>query len=220
MRLRLQPALLVAALPLTLALGACSSDDGESPPRARASVAPHEQPAVSGPIDGSARLTGAGAKLRYGGTAVIRYEAPSPQRVKTKLEVELTDVERGSLEDFEGFELGDDVRGTTPYYVRAQFINRGPKEISPSDLGSHLQLIDDAGEPESRVTTTLGNFPGVCRVQLPPHGFRPGQTFADCRIFLVPKGSSPAGVTFPRVLEYKPPVSDETVTWTPRHQGR
>jgi hypothetical protein len=203
-RVRLLPA---ALLPL-LALAACS-DGGDSSQVGQSTRTQERR--VTGPVDGSAPVTPARAKLHYGEAATIVYESPPPGRERTKVELRVR-ATRGSLADLKGF-LRRNVRGHTPYYVEVEFANRGPGPASPSSLGSHLELLDRSGKTESRAITSLGTYPGKCQVGGPLRPWRPGQTYRDCRIFFVPDGTSPTRVTFPRVLDYVASTRERRLSW-------
>jgi hypothetical protein len=196
-----------------LAMASCSRNDSE-PPRtlARTTGAP-----VAGPVDGSAALTQAGVTLRFGEQAVVSYQALNSGPDATKLEITVTEVAKGSLDDLrsERFELGEDVPGNTPWYVRSRFINRGPGDITAvPNLDTGIMLLDAGGKPvKPAVFTGLFDL-DVCERDglLPP--WKPGATSAACTVFLLPDGTEPAGVTFPVVTtKFDSTSTRDRVSW-------
>jgi hypothetical protein len=187
---------------------------------ARLPLPPSPTVTVTGPVDGSAPLTAAGRRLRMGGPAVVAYRALAFTHDATKLEVRVTAVEKGSLDDLKaaGVELGEGTQGHTPWYVRTQFINRGPGDITDStvSLSSGIMLLDSAEKPqEPGAWTGLGRF-NTCESDdgLYPSPWRPGRTATDCTVFLLPDGTTPTGVTFPaKHQDHDSPSLAKRVIW-------
>jgi hypothetical protein len=175
---------------------------------------------VTGPVDGSARLTAAGRRLRLGSPAVVAYRALAFTHDATKLEVRVTAVEKGSLNDLRaaGVELGEGTQGHTPWYVRTQFVNRGPGDITDSTvrLSSGIMVLDaSAKAQEPGAWTGLGRF-NKCENGdgLYPPPWRPGRTTTDCTVFLLPDGTTPTGVTLPvRRQDHDSPSLAKRVIW-------
>jgi hypothetical protein len=175
---------------------------------------------VTGRVDGSARLTAAGKRLRIGEPAVVSYRALAFTHDATKLEMQVTAVEKGSLADLRaaGVELGEGTQGQTPWYVRAQFINRGPGDITDTtaSLDSGMLMLDAQKRPQKPVVWTgLGRF-NKCEDDngLYPPPWRPGRAATDCTVFLLPDGTEPTGVTFPvKRQDQDSPLLPRRVTW-------
>jgi hypothetical protein len=184
---------------VVLAAG-CAHDSASG--KARQSLPPSPTVTVTGPVDGSAPLTAAGRRLRVGGPAITAYRALAFTHDATKLEIRVTAVQKGSLDDMRaaGVELGEGTQGHTPWYVRTQFINRGPGDITDSSavLSNGIMILDSARKAQQPAQRTgLGRF-NKCESDggLYPPPWRPGRTTIDCTVFLLPDGTAPTGVTF------------------------
>lgn len=189
---------LLAGLPVA----GCGSDDDPDPSAARLSTTPTPTVTVTGPVDGSAPLTGGGATLRLGGGAVVAYRALAFTSDATTLEVRVTGVDRGDLNDLraEGVRVDDSVNGHVPWYVRTEFVNRGPGDITDGgiNLDTGIMVVDSAGAAvKPAVFTGAGRFNRCERDGIQPLPWRPGRTSTACTVFLLPAGEEPGGVTFP-----------------------
>ena len=208
---RVRASTLTLAGLIATALGGCSDDSDSS--SGRSSTARTTEAKVSGPVDGSVALSPRGAAFSFGEPGVVLYASAPPRRDRTKIELRILGVERGSLKDFEGYRLARNVRGQIPYYVRGRFTNRGPDALESFGIGNGMELFDRRGRAAGRAVTSLATQPEVCRVNDPTQPWRPGRTFEDCRIFFLRDGVRPGEVRFPRSGGYA--ITAERLTWRP-----
>ena len=108
-----------------------------------------------------------------------------------------------------GFSLDPEEKTATPYYIDVRYANKGSAAI---DRGLVVSLEDGDGNTISSTTIiNLGGEPfGKCP-QAERGKLAPGQSYEDCRLFLVPGGREPERVTF---LPYNPEEPTDFVRWT------
>lgn len=120
-------------------------------------------------------------------------------------------VRQGTQADLEqaGFSLDPEEKTATPYYVDVRYANKGSAAI---DRGLVVSLEDGDGNTISSTTIiNLGGEPFAKCPQAERGKLAPGQSYEDCRLFLVPEGREPERVTF---LPYNPDEPTDFVRWT------
>jgi hypothetical protein len=136
----------------------------------------------------------------------------SGQRGPTsKLVVTPTAVRKGTLQDLTsaGFRVDEEDRDATPYYVDARYENLGP---SPLRRTLDVSLEDSHGDLiGSTLIFNFGNrpFPECNRVTTGT--VAPGDAYASCTLFLVPKGTKVGKVSF--LSDNGPDDEPEFVYW-------
>jgi hypothetical protein len=137
-----------------------------------------------------------------GETAVVEYTPTTDSGEKgdpTTLGVTVTAVRKGSQEDLTqgGFEVDEEDRTATPYYVDASFENQGQEPVKKT-LDVTLEGPDGESLPSTIVFGSGGKTfkpcPGI--QDLPKGVLAPGQSYERCSLVLVPEGTDPETVLF------------------------
>ena len=189
-------------LALTLALSACSGDDGGSsePSGAGSSPTVEETPYLDVPE--GVELTAQGSELQVGESATVAYEPR--QNAVGALDIKVTSTEKASFSMFEGWELTKETRETSPYFVRASVTN-----VGATDLGGRpvpLYIVDEQNRLiEASVFT--GTFQ-PCEGSTFPKRFRNGDKVRACLVYLAPDKGKLRAVSFRPDQEFNP------ITWT------
>lgn len=196
--MRLPARLLALTVALTLALAGCS-DGGENPdedstgsPTASVEAEPYL------PVPEGVELTEQGATLVVGDTATVAYEPR--QDLVGAMEIKVTSLEKATFALFVGWELTNEIRSTSPYFVRATVTN-----VGDADLGGRpvpLYVVD--GEDrliESSLFT--GSFK-PCEGASFPKKFKNGDTVKACMVYLAPGKGDLAAVSFRPTQEFNP----------------
>ena len=192
---------------LALCLGACSpAPSSVDEATASPSTSPPTTQSTSSdylPVPDGVELTDPGSELEVKDDATVAWRPR--QDVEGVLGLSIVRIEKTSVaKALKGFQLSDQVRDSTPYFVRAVVSNDGE-----SDLGGRvvpLYAIDSSGrliEP-----TGVDNGFEPCPDGALPAIFAPGDTTRSCLIFLVPSGAALESVMF------RPPEGVVPLTWT------
>ncbi len=142
---------------------------------------------------------GGGEVHALGDSVTVGYNARTDtggRGVDTTLEITVLAVREGTQEDLTsaGFEVDPEDRNTTPYYVDAEYQNRGDAtverniDVSLEDSDGNLigsTLVFDYGEK---------GFPPCESVD--EGKFAPGDRYESCTLFLVPEGVEVGQVSF------------------------
>jgi hypothetical protein len=123
-------------------------------------------------------------------------DAVGARGVDTTLEVTVLDVREGTHDELTdaGFEVDEEDRDTTPYYVDARYENTGDGTITRN---LDVSLEDSDGNLiGSTLIFDYGNkgFPPCENVT--DGKLKPGQTYESCTLFLVPEGIELGQVSF------------------------
>lgn len=101
-----------------------------------------------------------------------------------KISAEATE---GSIEELEGFNLEEDERSMTPWYVTRTYENAGEDDITSEDAFTGVvDAFDDTGV-EPRQLALLGDFTR-CELVNAPDPFPAGESFTSCDVYLVEEG--------------------------------
>lgn len=162
--------------------------------------APSAEPYL--PVPDGVELTPQGSLLGVGDEAVVAYEPRQDQVAVLGITVrELR--ETTFAESFEGWQLDERTRASTPYFVDVTVTNEGR-----TDLGGRpvpLYLLDDANTL-IEASTFAGEFDPCPSAPL-PEKFARGDTTRGCLVFLAPEGQELAGVSF------RPDQDFDAITW-------
>jgi hypothetical protein len=151
------------------------------------------------------------AKLALGTEAVVAYAAPESgtiPAVDTSLGVTVLAVRVGTQEELAdgGFDVDDEDKDATPYYVDARFSNKGDGPV-PRNLSVGMEDTKGNSVP----TTLIINLGGGSYAPCPANDdgvLVPGESYESCTLFLVPKGTKLDRVRF---VSQGP---DATITFT------
>ncbi|WP_160006628.1 hypothetical protein [Nocardioides sp. AX2bis] len=184
------------------AADAAPSEDSSasSEESSEATDAPSAEPYL--PVPDGVELTPQGSLLGVGDEAVVAYE-PRQDRVGV-LGITVRELRETTFEEsFEGWQLDDRTRASTPYFVDVSVTNEGR-----TDLGGRpvpLYLLDDANTL-IEASTFAGDFEPCPSAPL-PKTFAKGDTTRGCLVFLAPEGQELAGVSF------RPDQDFDAITW-------
>ena len=203
---------------LAVGLGGCGGDDEPEPAGATETTQPQPPPAAETTTateteteadDGGGAETG--SMLELGETARVKREplsAPSGGNQFYMLDVTVLEIEKGSIDQFENFDLDPDQKQSTPYYVRARLANPEGKVPADDDPALGLDGVDDRGQEQGRLII-IGDYER-CDYAEVPKPFRAGQSYETCLIFLMPGGGSIEEVRWTGAAEY---ITEEPITW-------
>ena len=201
-RMRLPTRLAGLALAASLALTACSGDDGGSPESSEPESSPTVAETPYLEVPEGVELTAQGSELEVGDSATVAYEPR--QNAVGALDIKVTSTEKASFSMFEGWELTKETRKTAPYFVRATVTN-----VGDTDLGGRpvpLYIVDgDNRLIESSVFT--GTFK-PCESSMFPQKFKNGDKVKACLVYLAPDKGKLTAVSFRPDQEFDP------ITWT------
>jgi hypothetical protein len=204
-RLTIGAGLIAAAM----LLSACGGDGGDAD---ETEPTPQESPsesATSAADEGedAPTLTSPGSQLAFGDTATVDYSAGG---ATATLDLTVRSAEKGSLDDFSGFDTQDAlVRSANFYYVRVRVENVGQKRFGNAEVPLWGISGQDTLLPPVKFTTAFD----TCPTENLPRRFRPGDTFATCLVFLSPKRGSLEGVSYRPTVEFTP------IEWRGKVQG-
>jgi hypothetical protein len=206
-RFRRRLALPAVVATLAVALAGCSDsgnggdgggDDGGDAAEA-ATPTPTPSPTVDLPE--GVELTEPGAQLGFGDRATVAHEAGGETGLLT---MRVDSATRGALEDFAGFELDDPYkkRGNY-YYVRVTVENAGEEPFG----GVAVPLWGISGDNTLLQAVQFTSVFKKCPTEELPAGFRPGDRFKTCLVYLSPNRGSLEGVS------YRPSEDDVPIEW-------
>jgi hypothetical protein len=135
------------------------------------------------------KITSSGANRSIGRPATVVYQIE--QRAASAMTVTVSDIEVGDLaRDFQFFNLPEDVRSSTPFYVHLHVRNEGPSGMGGVALPVYLRTTAGNALPPNDV---VGNFRPCPNAAL-PSSFLAGSKANLCLVFLLPKGSTARSV--------------------------
>ncbi|MES4902440.1 MULTISPECIES: hypothetical protein [unclassified Streptomyces] len=180
------PRIAALACAAGLALLATGCEDGAASGKAGRG----RGPAAS--ADGAVNGDGGGA-LALGKATAITYKGGS-DNVRGTLKVAAESVVKGSRADLPKASLQGADRKLQPYYVTMTFTNIGDASIHYPFLNTPTSLEDSAGASQE---VLISEDDGVKRCPgEDPDDFGAGDTATLCKVFLLPKGATPATVTY------------------------
>jgi len=128
-------------------------------------------------------ITHGGTKRRVGQNATVVYHIE--QRAASAVTVGVTQIETGSLSDFEFFNLPESVRSSTPLYVHVKVRNEGPSGLGGVALPIFARTSKRVFPPNE-----LGGSSPPCPNAALPASFLPGASTNICLVFLMPSGEN------------------------------
>lgn len=152
----------------------------------------------------SGDLTEGGATLDLGKPALVNW-ADSSDDEPSVLQVTVTKVDKGSLDDFTGSSK-DTLAGYTPYYITATFVagtdNASDYPSPDNDLGG---VSSSGASAQTLITIGLSE----CKSPNFPKTLTAGTSVSGCQALVVPEGQTLDQVTFPA----GPSRNDGVITW-------
>lgn len=189
---------LVAAAVLVLA--GCSDDDPsaaptETTPTVVASATPYL------PVPEGVELTKPGSQLNVGDHAVVAYE-PRQDQVAA-LDIVVDKLEKTSIDDFSAWQLSDEQKKSTPYYVRV-----GIENVGDTDLGGRPIPLYVVNENNVLLESTpFASSFAPCPSTPFPEKFGPGDRTNACLVYLAPNRGELDAVSF------RPEETFNPITW-------
>ncbi|MEV5509090.1 hypothetical protein [Streptomyces orinoci] len=192
--LRLSGLLAIGALALT----ACGPDDkpadasspsssSSSKPAAGASANATAPTGANTPGNSGDTNSGdaqAGQTLKMGQAAHLPFSYGTT--TKGRIDLAVTSIEQGNPADLASLNLGDQVKGKVPYYIRYTITNTGNTDLAYSTVGHMKGLLPDGTEAQD--VMVIGDFDKCKREDL-PSGFTQGKTAQGCAVSLAPSSS-------------------------------
>jgi hypothetical protein len=174
-------ALALAALAATLALAACGGGAG-----------------------------GGGDANALGQEAAVGYAQHDPA-VRTNLGITVLRVRQGTHEQLSqaGYEVDEDARDTTPYYIDVRYENQGDETVKRN---ISVGLEDSDGNLIGRTLIfNYGGKPFEHCTEVDEGEVAPGESYESCTLFLVPEGVDIGKVSF--LSDNGPGEEPEFVYW-------
>ncbi|MBN9746519.1 hypothetical protein DMP23_36475 [Amycolatopsis sp. A1MSW2902] len=127
------------------ALSACSSTPAAPPPGpAPASVSTSASASTSAPARKKIAYTKPGTKLKIGEKAVVPFTTDSSP--VGAIGITVTRIDRGTEAELARMNLGDDLTGLVPFYIRFTVSNETGDDFSGSGVGGVSGLLKDGSE--------------------------------------------------------------------------
>lgn len=152
---------------------------------------PKSRPVVPEGFDvpSGVRITDGGAKRQLGKPATVVYEIE--QRAASAVTVTVTEAVVGDLaRDFRFFNLPEEVKRSTPIYVRVRVKNEGPSGMGGVALPILLRTDKNQVFPPNDL---VGDF-RPCPKSALPASFLAGTTANICLVYLLPEGQKAKSV--------------------------
>jgi hypothetical protein len=183
-----------------LTLAACGGADGDADDAAETpSATPTPSTTESAEAEEvDADVTAPGTQLAFGDVATVAHEA---QDKRTLLDITVDSAVQGALSDFAGFDLDDPYKKRGHYYyVRVSVENSGKKRLG----GVPVPLWGISGENTLLQAVAFKSAFKKCPTEPLPDGFKPGETFKTCLVYLSPNKGSLEGVSYRPSEEFVP----------------
>ena len=201
------------AVVTALTLAACGGADGDTDDAAETPSATPTPSATSAAPEGE-EVTAPGTRLAFGDVATVDHEVNGDG---TLLDITVESAAQGALEDFAGFDLDDPYkkRGNY-YYVRVSVENSGTKRFG----GVPVPLWGISGENTLLRAVAFKSAFKKCPTEPLPDGFKPGDSFKTCLVFLSPNKGTLEGVSYRPSEEFVPIEWRGTVKMLPEKKDK
>jgi hypothetical protein len=181
-----------------------STDAATREPADSAASDPASDPDHYLPVADGVRLTPQGTDLDLHEPAVVAWQ-PRQDQVGV-LEVAVDRLDRTSFaESFAGWQLDQDTRRSTPYFVHATIENVGETDVGGRAVPLYLVDGTDSLIEASPFKAEFEPCPGG---GLFPRRFEAGEVQQTCLVYLVPPPGRLSAVTF------RPRENFDPITWT------
>jgi hypothetical protein len=204
-----RPRLSALAVVAALTLAACGGGDGGDTDDAAETPSPTPTPSATSEGPEAEEVTAPGTQLAFGDTATVEHEAEGRA---TLLDITVESAVQGALSDFAGFDLDDPYKKRGHYYyVRVSVENTGKKRLG--DVPVPLWGI--SGENTLLQAVAFKSAFKKCPTEPLPAGFKPGDSFKTCLVYLSPNKGTLEGVSYRPTEEFVPIEWRGTVTMLP-----
>lgn len=199
----------VCAIALTGCSGAAGGgNDGDEAAPSNSGVTstdPTGASTTASPEQTDERATPPGTKLTEGKPAVVRFTANPKHDSLVKLTV--TKVKQGTIKDLAAqFELDDQARRSSVYYVSASVKNVGKGELGGQPITLYGQVSEKLVVPPVILKSTFKR----CDYQPLPEKFGPGKRANVCIVLLAPRHGKVTSV------QWRPADNSEPISWAVR----
>jgi hypothetical protein len=153
-------------------------------------------------VPSGVELTEPGSQLSVGDHAVVAYR-PRQDEVGA-LDIQVTKLEKTTLDAFSAWQLKADQKKSNPFYVRATV-----KNVGRSDLGDRpvpLYVVNDKNVLLE--ATPFASTFEPCPSARFPEKFKPGDSMKACLVYFAPDHGSLEAVSF------RPEETFNPITWT------
>lgn len=196
--------LLGLAVSAVLAVTACSGSDPEATPSPTPTEVPSASPYL--PVPAGVELTRPGSQLNVGDHAVVAYE-PRQDQVAA-LDIAVTKLEKTSIEDFSAWQLSDEQKKSTPYYVRATIQNVGDTDLGGRQIPLYVVNEDNVLLESTPFASSFEPCPSTPF----PEKFGPGARTNACLVYLAPNHGELDAVSFRPEETFNPIVWEGDIT--------
>lgn len=108
--------------------------------------------------------------------------------------ITVTSVDKGAEADLAGFDLGDRVKGLTPYYVKVTVTNETGSDFSFSSLGLTTPLLADGSEAQG--IGVIGTFAPCPNDSAGKDFTTKGASYTTCVVGLAQQGTEVTGLSY------------------------
>lgn len=121
-----------------------------------------------------------GTELKVGESAVVPFLIPNGPEVP--IELTITEIEKGTRDDLEGFAIPPEMAEYRPIFVRYAYTNLSDEDLSHMAVGSFVG-VDDRNQEQMSVNTRGARF-DKCRADVARDVTR-GKSGEGCMIYMI-----------------------------------
>ncbi|WP_279479378.1 hypothetical protein [Aureimonas sp. SK2] len=134
----------------------------------------------------------AGSELRTGEAATVPHLVPKGPEVPIELRV--TAIEEGSMEDLQGFEIPANLRDARPVYVRYEYTNLSDEDLSAQQVGAFVAIDDRDQEHAPALAMSGGTFTKCTAPSA--RDLTKGKSADGCLMFMIHENGRLAAVAY------------------------
>lgn len=190
------------ALAASLLLAGCSGDDSSDEPTGESTTAAADYLQVPDDVE----LTALGSELEVGETATVAWEPD--QKTIGALDLTVTRMEKASFKQFVGWNITEEIRQYTPYFLHAEVTNVGDTDLG----GERVPLYGVDGD---NLLLEAWEFPSTfkpCPSEALPAKFRADDSTTTCLLVMAPDRGDLVAASFRPDEEFAPIVWTGEVT--------
>lgn len=98
-----------------------------------------------------------GTEVKVGESVVVPYIWGTKMDKPVPVEITVTEIEKGSVEDLKDFDVPAELKDYVPYYVRYKWTNLSDQDLSNQSLGA-FYIVDDRNQQQSNALTQGKRF--------------------------------------------------------------
>jgi hypothetical protein len=189
------------ALAASLLLAGCS-DGGSDEPTGESTTAAADYL----PVPEGVELTELGSELELGETATVAWEPD--QKTVGALDLTVTRMEKASFKQFVGWNITEEIRKYSPYFLHADVTNVGDTDLG----GEQVPLYGVDGDNLLLEAWTFPSTFKPCPSEPLPAKFRPDDSTTTCLLVMAPDRGDLVAASFRPDEEFAPIVWTGDVT--------